>query len=113
PVGARQGRAPAPAGALVPRAGRGGAARRDPRPGAVHAAAAADRPAPRRCMTVDALAARRDPSRPGPGPLPGSVLRALDLTIGRRVEGLLAGDYRSSRLGPGTELAQVRVYEPG
>ena len=64
-------------------------------------------------MTVDALAARRDPSRPGPGPLPGSVLRALDLTIGRRVEGLLAGDYRSSRLGPGTELAQVRVYEPG
>ena len=64
-------------------------------------------------MTVDALAARRDPSRPGPGPRPGSVLRALDLTIGRRVEGLLAGDYRSSRLGPGTELAQVRVYEPG
>jgi len=64
-------------------------------------------------MTVDALAARRDPSRPGPGPLPGSVLRALDLSIARRVEGLLAGDYRSSRLGPGTELAQVRVYEPG
>ncbi len=64
-------------------------------------------------MTVDALAARRDPSRPGPGPLPGSLLRALDLTIGRRVEGLLAGDYRSSRLGPGTELAQVRQYEPG
>ena len=52
-------------------------------------------------MTVDALAARRDPSRPGPGPVPGSVLRALDLTIGRRVEGLLAGDYRSTRLGPG------------
>jgi uncharacterized protein (DUF58 family) len=64
-------------------------------------------------MSVDALAARHDPSRPGPGPLPGSVLRALDLTIGRRVEGLLSGDYRSSRLGPGTELAQVRVYEPG
>lgn len=64
-------------------------------------------------MTVDALAARRDPSRPGPGPLPGGVLRALDLIIGRRVEGLLAGDYRSSRLGPGTELAQVRPYEPG
>jgi uncharacterized protein (DUF58 family) len=64
-------------------------------------------------MTVDALAAQRDPSRPGPGPLPGSVLRALDLTIGRRVEGLLSGDYRSTRLGPGTELAQVRPYEPG
>jgi uncharacterized protein (DUF58 family) len=64
-------------------------------------------------MSVDALAARRDAARPGPGPLPGSVLRALDLTIARRVEGLLAGDYRSSRLGQGTELAQVRPYEPG
>ena len=64
-------------------------------------------------MSFDALARPRDPSRPGPGPLPGTLLRALDLTIGRRVEGLLAGDYRSTRLGTGTELAQVRPYEPG
>ena len=64
-------------------------------------------------VRVDALAPPRDPSRPGPGPLPHALLRALDLTIGRRVEGLLAGDYRSSLLGIGTELAQVRPYEPG
>jgi uncharacterized protein (DUF58 family) len=63
--------------------------------------------------TLEAFAPARDPSRPGPGPLPEALLRALDLTIGRRVEGLLAGDYRSALLGLGTELAQVRPYEPG
>jgi uncharacterized protein (DUF58 family) len=62
---------------------------------------------------LEALSAPRDPSRPGPGPLPETLLRALDLTIGRRVEGLLAGDYRSTLLGLGTELAQVRPYVPG
>jgi uncharacterized protein (DUF58 family) len=35
------------------------------------------------------------------------------VTIGRRVGGLLAGDYRSTLLGDGTELAQVRPYVPG
>jgi uncharacterized protein (DUF58 family) len=53
------------------------------------------------------------PDRPGPGPIPGALLRALDVSIGRRVEGLLAGDYRSAVLGQGTELAQVRPYIPG
>jgi uncharacterized protein (DUF58 family) len=53
------------------------------------------------------------PDRPGPGPIPGALLRALDVSIGRRVEGLLAGDYRSAVLGQGTELAQVRPYVPG
>jgi uncharacterized protein (DUF58 family) len=48
--------------------------------------------------------------RPGPGPMPEALLRALDITIGRRVQGLLAGDYRSALLGDGTELAQVRPY---
>jgi uncharacterized protein (DUF58 family) len=62
---------------------------------------------------LSALAPRRTPARPGPGPLPDTVLRALDLTIGRRVEGLLAGEYRSALLGVGSELAQVRPYEPG
>ena len=64
-------------------------------------------------MTVAPEAHPRPPDRPGPGPLPETLLRALDLTIGRRVEGLLSGDYRSTRLGQGTELAQVRPYEPG
>ena len=62
---------------------------------------------------IDALAPQRTPDRPGPGPLPDALLRALDLTIGRRVEGLLSGDYRSALLGVGSELAQVRPYEPG
>jgi uncharacterized protein (DUF58 family) len=41
------------------------------------------------------------------------LLRALDVTIGRRVEGLLAGDFRSSSHGAGAELAMVRPYVPG
>jgi uncharacterized protein (DUF58 family) len=45
--------------------------------------------------------------------MPEALLRALDITIGRRMEGLLAGDYRSSLYGDGTELAQVRPYIPG
>src|SRR5256714_5171549 len=59
------------------------------------------------------LRADPTPDRPGPGPIPEQLLRALDVAIGRRVEGLLAGDYRSAVLGEGTELAQVRPYVPG
>ena len=53
------------------------------------------------------------PEAPGPGPMPDTLLRALDITIGRRVDSLLAGDYRSTLHGDGTELAQVRPYVPG
>jgi uncharacterized protein (DUF58 family) len=60
-----------------------------------------------------ALRAEVTPERPGPGPLPDALLRALEVTIGRRIGGLLAGDYRSTLLGEGTELAQVRPYVPG
>jgi uncharacterized protein (DUF58 family) len=41
------------------------------------------------------------------------LLRALDLKIGRRIDGLLAGEHRTSAVGLGTELAQVREWEPG
>jgi uncharacterized protein (DUF58 family) len=58
-------------------------------------------------------AAAPSPARPGPGPIPDRLLRALDVTIGRRLEGILAGDYRSSLLGEGTELALIRPYVPG
>jgi uncharacterized protein (DUF58 family) len=60
-----------------------------------------------------ALRAEVTPERPGPGPLPDALLRALEVSIGRRIGGLLAGDYRSTLLGEGTELAQVRPYVPG
>lgn len=53
------------------------------------------------------------PVVPGPGPMPPPLVRALELTVTRRVEGLLAGEHRSSLLGAGTELAQVRPYRPG
>ena len=59
------------------------------------------------------LQSERPRERPGPGPTPEALLRALDLTVGRRIRGLLPGEYRAHDLGGGTELAQVRPYEPG
>ena len=59
------------------------------------------------------LAPPRSPARPGPGPVPERLLRALDVIVRRRVEGLLPGEARSSALGDGTELFQVRPYQPG
>ncbi len=65
-------------------------------------------------MTVVQLPRRaRTPDRPGPGPLREGHLRKLDLTIRRRVDGLLAGEHRAAALGEGTELAQVRPYVAG
>jgi uncharacterized protein (DUF58 family) len=79
------------------------------------------RPAPERPLR--ALGARlfrpggagaaADASGPDPGALPPALLRALQIEVGRRLEGLLAGDFRSSRYGDGLELAQLRPYEPG
>jgi uncharacterized protein (DUF58 family) len=60
-----------------------------------------------------ALAPVRTPAQPGPGPTPEALLRALDITIGRRIHGLVPGEFRAHELGGGTELAQVRPYEPG
>jgi uncharacterized protein (DUF58 family) len=64
-------------------------------------------------MTISALSRERTPDRPGPGPLPDGFLRALDLQIGRRIDGLLAGEHRTAAMGIGTELAQIREWEPG
>jgi uncharacterized protein (DUF58 family) len=64
-------------------------------------------------VTRGNFAAVRTPERPGPGPTPEALLRALDLDVRRRVAGLLAGEYRSASPGTGTELSQVRPYEVG
>jgi uncharacterized protein (DUF58 family) len=64
-------------------------------------------------MNRNPLLGDATPERPGPGPLPPELLRALQIDVVRRLESMLAGDYRSARHGPGTELAQVRPYVPG
>jgi len=55
----------------------------------------------------------RPKERPGPGPTSVALLRALDLTIGRRIHGVLPGEFRAHDLGGGLELAQIRPYQPG
>jgi uncharacterized protein (DUF58 family) len=62
---------------------------------------------------IAAAGRERTPARPGPGAVTVESLEALELAIARRVDGLLAGDYRSAFSGVGTELHQVRPYEPG
>jgi len=60
-----------------------------------------------------AAAPVRSKAAPGPGPTPEALLRALDVTVGRKIHGLIPGEFRSHDRGGGTELAQVRPYEPG
>src|SRR4029079_5623944 len=76
-------------------------------------AATRPRPAGRGMNSVHALRPTRTPGRPRPGPVPAALLRKVDLTVRRRIDGLLAGDHRSWATGDGTELAQVRPYTPG
>jgi uncharacterized protein (DUF58 family) len=64
-------------------------------------------------MTHASLLGEGTPERPGPGPLPPELLRALQIEVGRRLGSMLSGDFRSARHGPGTELAQIRPYAPG
>jgi uncharacterized protein (DUF58 family) len=66
-----------------------------------------------RSTSASALLTGSTPARPGPGAMPEGLLRALDVSIARRMEGLLAGDFRSNLLGMGSELAMVRPYVPG
>jgi uncharacterized protein (DUF58 family) len=58
-------------------------------------------------------APERTPERPGPGPIPPTVLRALDLAVLRRVESLIPGEHMTPQVGGGTELAMIRPYRPG
>ena len=65
-------------------------------------------------MTIASVVRRfRTPAEPGPGAISDASLQSLDIVIGRRLHGLLAGDYRSPFSGVGTEIHQVRPYVPG
>jgi len=63
--------------------------------------------------TLSELVRLRTPQRPGPGPMPDPLLRALDLRVRRRIDGLMSGDFQAVRVGRGSELLQIRQYEPG
>jgi uncharacterized protein (DUF58 family) len=45
--------------------------------------------------------------------VPERSLRRLELIVSRRLEGLLNGEHIGLLPGPGTELAEARVYQPG
>jgi uncharacterized protein (DUF58 family) len=62
---------------------------------------------------VTALALSPAPGSQGPGPTPARILEALDLALVRRSAGVLPGEHRAPGIGSGTELAQLRVYQPG
>jgi uncharacterized protein (DUF58 family) len=62
-------------------------------------------------VTTPALAP--PPGSQGPGPIPSRVIQALDLALVRRAASLIPGDHRSPGAGSGTELAQLREYQPG
>ena len=51
--------------------------------------------------------------RQGPGPMPGALLKALDLALVRRAGGTMPGDHLSPGAGAGTELVQLRPYQVG
>ncbi|SHI52194.1 Protein of unknown function DUF58 [Nocardiopsis flavescens] len=50
---------------------------------------------------------------PGTDPRLRSALRRLDLRVVHRLEGLLHGEHLGLRLGPGSEAAEARLYQPG
>lgn len=51
---------------------------------------------------------------PGPAPrTPEALLRRLEWTVVRRLDGRLQGDYRTILRGIGVDLRDLREYEPG
>jgi uncharacterized protein (DUF58 family) len=52
-------------------------------------------------------------ARQGPGDLPAGAVSRLDLVVAKRAGGVLPGEHRTVGVGTGTELAQLRPYEPG
>src|SRR5690606_13491842 len=91
-------------------------------------------PAPRRVEPLGGvgdhrMTPRRPPTahhpadEPGPGRhprggklarlAPERTLRRLQLQVTRRLDGLLNGEHLGLLPGPGTELAEARLYQPG
>jgi uncharacterized protein (DUF58 family) len=62
---------------------------------------------------VTAVSLAPPAGRQGPGPMPGALLRALDLALVRRAGGVMPGDHLSPGAGAGTELVQLRPYQVG
>ena len=62
---------------------------------------------------MTAVALQPPAGRQGPGPMPGALLRALDLALVRRAGGVMPGDHLSPGAGAGTELVQLRPYQVG
>ena len=60
-----------------------------------------------------AAATRLPPGRQGPGPMPAALVKALDLAVARRASSVLPGERPAAGVGDGTELAQLRPYQPG
>ncbi len=58
---------------------------------------------------------RPRPMRSGSDPVetPDALLRRLEWTVVRRLDGLLQGDYRTLLRGAGVDLRDLREYEPG
>jgi uncharacterized protein (DUF58 family) len=72
----------------------------------------------RRLFTLKAPAARvpyAPPARPAPQlrPTPEELLRKLEFTVLKRLDGFLFGDYSGVFYGPSLDLAEVRPYQPG
>ena len=53
------------------------------------------------------------PGRQGPGPLAHDAIAPARPRVARRAGGALPGERRAPGVGSGTELAQLRPYEPG
>src|SRR6187402_3405392 len=50
-------------------------------------------------------------AEPGHAPTPQALLKRLEWTVLRRLDGLLQGDYRTLMRGSGLDLADLREYQ--
>src|SRR5437763_15364353 len=64
-------------------------------------------------MATSTTGLRVPRGREGPGPVPAALVDALDLAMARRAAGVLPGERKAPGVGAGTELFQLRPYEPG